>query len=758
MKTSLTKRLRYAAAGAALAAATWSVPVFAADASDAPLADRVPSGAILYAGWAGTDAAGEAMDGTHAEAVLSASNLPELFEEYLPRAAAALARQSGDRDAEAMTRTITDLAQMAWRHPTVIAFGGVDWNSPVVDGDPLPRIMIVCNAADEAPQLRASVNELFRRMGQPELAFVVSEQQGHVYLAIGYSEMDMAQLTQEGARGALATGDFAQVATPTFESLDGAPLFVGYLNMPALVEVVQQGMERDEGAEAVAEFREGFNALGLNGVGRLVVASGFVGESFETAAMLELSPDRQGLTRLLPPSGAGLDAATLAAIPGDASLAAAGRLELDQLVDVARSLVTRFDPDNAQQFEQAVGFVGQLVGTDLERNLLDQFGPTWAAFTSPRIGGDLSSGVVVNAPKDRDLLRRGMASMSINLSSVGTEALAEETDGNGRIPGRSVEVDGTWLHVLNAPLIAPTWTVDEERLYLGFYPQHVAAARMIGGGFEESDAWASIREMADGNEPVGFTYANLPETARSSYGQVLALMQLATGAADTFGGNIRLEPPTIVLPPLPTLMEHLTPSMSVSWVDDDGIHFRGREPFPLSNLLSGTGGGAVAAVPAMMGVFVPALGEAREAARKVQSASNMRQFGMGLHMYADEHDLRFPATLDALLDEDYGLTRELFDNPRSDDGVALELAADPELEEAPSNISRTGSYLYAGGDLHLLDLRDAGQVAIAWEDPDFFYDGINVLYADGHVEFVEFPRAYDLIDRSVASLDEARKD
>ena len=755
MKTTITRRLRRAAAVAALATATAAVPALAADAADAPLAGRVPSGAIVYAGWAGSDAAGAAMEGTRTGALLEQTSLPELVEDYIPRAAAALARQNGDRNAEALTRNITELAQSAWQYPTVLAFGGVDWNSEINNGEPMPKIMIVCNAGDAAPQLRAKVNELFRLIGKPELAFVVSEQQGHVYLAIGYGQMDMARLTEDGAAGALANGRFAEVATPTFESLDGAPLVVGYVDVPAAVALMQEGMEREEGEQAVAEFRDVFNALGLDGLGRLVLASGFVGENYETVGMLELSPERRGLTRLLAPSGAGLDAGALAAIPGDATLAAAGRLELDQLVDTVRTLVGQFNPDEAQQFEEGLGFLGMLVGTDLERNFFSQFGPTWAAFTSPQIGGDISSGVVVNVPKDRDLLRRGLASMSINLSSIGTQQLSENTDGVVRVPGRSVEMNGARLHVLNAPLVAPTWTVDDERLFLGFYPQHVAAARMVGGGFEESDAWASVQELAGGNEIAGFTYANLPETASGAYGGVLALMQLATGAADTFGGTIGLEPPTVVLPPLPTVMEQLTPSVSVSWIDDDGIHFRGREPFPLSGLLVSNGsglGGFIQALPGVLGTTMPAMGQAREAATRIESASNLRQIGQMMRMHAidDIRGAKYPDDLsDLYLTGD--LSPEVFVSPRT--GTMLTDYSTMTREQQAEWVAANSNYVYLGGGL---TDSTGSQTMIAFESPfaTNFDEGVNVLFGDGSVRFIDLFELEQLWEEHMAMRQE----
>ncbi|MBU4488459.1 MAG: DUF1559 domain-containing protein [Candidatus Omnitrophica bacterium] len=41
-------------------------------------------------------------------------------------------------------------------------------------------------------------------------------------------------------------------------------------------------------------------------------------------------------------------------------------------------------------------------------------------------------------------------------------------------------------------------------------------------------------------------------------------------------------------------------------------------------------------------LLVPALGRAREGARRGQCANNLRQIGMGMSMYLDEHNFKFP--------------------------------------------------------------------------------------------------------------------
>ena len=56
-------------------------------ASAQPLADRLPSDALLYVGWAGSEKLGPAYSQSHLKGVMNASNLPQLFSELFPKIA-----------------------------------------------------------------------------------------------------------------------------------------------------------------------------------------------------------------------------------------------------------------------------------------------------------------------------------------------------------------------------------------------------------------------------------------------------------------------------------------------------------------------------------------------------------------------------------------------------------------------------------------------------------------------------------------------
>jgi prepilin-type processing-associated H-X9-DG protein len=161
---------------------------------------------------------------------------------------------------------------------------------------------------------------------------------------------------------------------------------------------------------------------------------------------------------------------------------------------------------------------------------------------------------------------------------------------------------------------------------------------------------------------------------------------------------------------------------SASWSDESGFYSKTIAPFPGSELLgaqAGIGPAALAAPAMATGVLLPALGKSREQAKRVASASNLRQVGMGIVMYASDHQGTLPANLDAI-QKDY--------------------IHNPSILHSPMSNAPTGEDLvYMGNDqLQLNRLQNPSALAVAYDSAALMQGkGTNVLFLDGHVEWVE---------------------
>lgn len=170
----------------------------------------------------------------------------------------------------------------------------------------------------------------------------------------------------------------------------------------------------------------------------------------------------------------------------------------------------------------------------------------------------------------------------------------------------------------------------------------------------------------------------------------------------------------------------------------------------------------IAIIGILAGILLPVLSRARESARKTQCASNVKQIGMGLIMYANENNEAFPSSTGTniamkslnLLFPNYVSDQRTFNCP-SDTSVTAASNATVAEDSAFTKVQCSYGYDYThsqanDADVALLADRPTnesnaptsanspnhgGTVNAAGTD-DVAGRGQNVVYVDGHVEFV----------------------
>ncbi|MCA9053500.1 MAG: DUF1559 domain-containing protein, partial [Planctomycetaceae bacterium] len=96
-------------------------------------------------------------------------------------------------------------------------------------------------------------------------------------------------------------------------------------------------------------------------------------------------------------------------------------------------------------------------------------------------------------------------------------------------------------------------------------------------------------------------------------------------------------------PPAELISHPLFPNVAAMQVTEDGFHSQARTSLP-GIPMSGSGDAATTAAVVGVGValLLPAVQAAREAARRTQSANNIKQLALAMHNYADVHN-HFPS-------------------------------------------------------------------------------------------------------------------
>jgi prepilin-type processing-associated H-X9-DG protein len=287
--------------------------------------------------------------------------------------------------------------------------------------------------------------------------------------------------------------------------------------------------------------------------------------------------------------------------------------------------------------------------------------------------------------------------------------------------------------------------VQNGNLYLALYPQVVsaAAAHVSGKGKSilENPAFVAMRKRLGDASADSIQFVDLQKITPDSYSSWVAISRL-----DGFGDVFGVQAPPMLLPSLGRLMPYLSPAGQVTWTDAAGAHLRGISPFPGSEALGADPGSMGVGQEAMLiSILLPALNKAREQARRVQSASNLRQIGLGALMYANaQPNGAFPRDLGAMLKEN-DLSPRVFSNPRrSDDGVPAAILSGSKSQQADW-INQNSDYLWFGaGQKNTM----TGEQVLGSEKPAGLQEGLNLLFGDGHVEFINMERAMQLIDQA----------
>jgi prepilin-type processing-associated H-X9-DG protein len=151
--------------------------------------------------------------------------------------------------------------------------------------------------------------------------------------------------------------------------------------------------------------------------------------------------------------------------------------------------------------------------------------------------------------------------------------------------------------------------------------------------------------------------------------------------------------------------------------------------------------------------FVPRLNICREPGTRVKCASNLRQIGLAIEMYANDQVGQLPPDLATVLATE-DLTSEVFICPSSDDERATGRTTEVMLQDfrQPGHCS----YVY-GSPLPATWSALTKDHILAYELQPHGKDGMNVLFGDAHVEFIVKPQADYIVGELKAGFNPPRK-
>jgi prepilin-type processing-associated H-X9-DG protein len=142
--------------------------------------------------------------------------------------------------------------------------------------------------------------------------------------------------------------------------------------------------------------------------------------------------------------------------------------------------------------------------------------------------------------------------------------------------------------------------------------------------------------------------------------------------------------------------------------------------------------GALILMFLLASVLLPSLCRSAETANLVKCSINLKQIGMAIDQYARDHNGQYPDSFATVLrNED--LVAAVFNCPSSGESPAE--GATPEAIAANLGEGNHLSYIYAGRGMNAASVSAA--TVMAYEPLSNHGLGMNVLYGDGHVEWVK---------------------
>ena len=259
------------------------------------------------------------------------------------------------------------------------------------------------------------------------------------------------------------------------------------------------------------------------------------------------------------------------------------------------------------------------------------------------------------------------------------------------------------------PFVKPRLILEKGRIVIASSADIYDLARAADGGAATAPELAPYFRNMPG-DGLGFLYLNVPASLVQSAIQLGATMseELAT-----------LQPTFAQLPGLTVF--------SVSRKEAEGYAGVMRSNLSAAQLQ------VAAPMLVYSGMLLPALNQAREKARRISCVNNVKQIMLGLTMYANDHDSRFPADngaagLNTLVKDDYLTDFACYICPSATD------------DKGSGNLTEdTCSYIYLGGT-DLAKEQAPSKLPVVFDKPGNHRKGVSVGFADGHVEQIDLPR------------------
>ena len=610
----------------------------------------LPADALVYAGWDGLAAHRKAWEATAAHRAVFETGLDDVVLKLIQFAG----QQAGSEQALRVSEMVDHVVQRG-------ASLAIAVNTKA--GPPLPRVTIVVHgAAAAAPQIGPVLRELAGR-GGPEFKTTTTGSRTvtrapipdappgmeigwwaegeHLVIAAGADAVNATLAIATGKAPNLRENKlFAKLrAKASFETA-----FVQWVDIEGIRKLISPIPVPANSPDKQMTVGAILKTLGLDGLNSFSLRWGFQGASLWSEMVLDAPVPRNGLLSLLETKP--LDLKELPPLPTASSGFYAWRQDGSKLFNVlaklAAELARDFAPPDAPPVEAILDQAPRMLGFDPRTELLDTLGDLGMLYSDSRQGlFGVGLGLVIKV-KDAPTLRKTLVGLLKRLGAqAGRDLAIKHVDKSGR--------DIVLFEFPQAPIITPALTVDDNWLVVGLSPQTVTSFLMrLDGQLPQLDLKAAVgKELAE--LPQNFTAINVHDPrdglrtfmglapAMLSFAQ-MGMRQSQANARDQNGQPVApVEWPVSAadFPPVEAIVAPLFVNIGTTTVDDTGVRWTSRTSLPAIPFVDGLSVGGGATTPVLVALLLPAVQQARTAARRAQSTNNLKQLALSLHIHHD---------------------------------------------------------------------------------------------------------------------------
>jgi prepilin-type processing-associated H-X9-DG protein len=625
-------------------------------------------------------------------------------------------KAQADGDMPKMMGMVLEYAQRILGRPVLIGIAQAE----VKEGPPLCFFAIL-DAGDRKADLTAQVGKLEAMLGADKIGEVevgplkMRGPQGKsdvpVYWGWVGNYLVVAGNDTQGAVVKYLAKPRATPATYLNKVPGNGDALALYYDYGKLLGMLDAFAARQGGQKEMGVVKTVLAQVGLAKIGALTMRAGFSGPDLVTDVFVELPEPRTGLFAASKP----VDPSLLGIVDSRAVTANVFNYDLAGLYDGVMKAIQTASPDEIYpEIQKGLAGIESELKFDIRKDLL-------GALAGPVVSYSLPAGTMVEAPMGGFVVVAKLTDGTLFEKTMATlgEFIGRQAKGMLQI-GSQTGDDGRTMHVWTSPVLAiaqltPTWMVVDGQLVLGsstaLCQKAIKQATSKGEGTQsllETDRFKKATAgLPKDKSLLTLSYVDSQVQFTEMMTQLRPLWSFAVMGAMQQG--IKL--PTM-LPMLEQFAEQMQPACEYSYAGPDGIysHYQGSG---LEVSLRGVAGAALGA-----GVAMPALARTRRLAFRMTSGTNLSGIGKACLIYANDHDDKLPHDLEALVDE-----VEL--SPKY-----LESKLKPEGFDGPS-------YIYIAGQTVMMP---PGNI-VAYDNPAFCIDGVNVLFLDSHVEFMK-PEAF----------------